>query len=189
MSSQKSLKKWSAGTWLSSNPSGMFELHYPVLYLPPPQRYKQHYDFRPNAQAVGIGAMYPVFWIYADPKYQRPPKEKLHIAFTAANRRQIRGFHSLALWVNLGLSHGHNIDKFYRKVGGKDNGGPGVRPQYTRTYYAAYVFDPEGRNIELMCMWPGILAEPTSWNVFVALTAVLLGVIVGYFTGLSSYVL
>lgn len=56
----------------------------------------------------------------------------------------------------------HDIDRelvhaFYDaalKHGGKSNGGPGVRPQYTRFYYAAFVFDPAGNNIETVCLWP-----------------------------------
>ena len=66
-----------------------------------------------------------------------------------------------------------HIDIFYLYVklinsisaaGGKCNGPPGLRPQYFATYYAAYVLDPDGRNIEAVCMKPGFLAEP--WGFF-----------------------
>ena len=41
------------------------------------------------------------------------------------------------------------------KAGGKCNGAPGPRPQYTRLYYASFILDPVGNNIETVCMWPG----------------------------------
>ena len=61
----------------------------------------------------------------------------LHLAFTAESRRQVDAFHDAAL-----------------KAGGKDNGAPGLRPQYTGSYYAAFVTDPDGHNIELVCHEP-----------------------------------
>jgi catechol 2,3-dioxygenase-like lactoylglutathione lyase family enzyme len=67
-------------------------------------------------------------------------KEKpahLHLAFTAENRRQVDAFHRAAL-----------------AAGGKDNGAPGLRPQYHANYYAAFVIDPDGHNIELVCHEP-----------------------------------
>ena len=70
-----------------------------------------------------------------------PAKEQpahLHIAFRAANRQQVRDFHRAAL-----------------EAGGKDNGAPGLRPQYHANYYAAFVIDPDGHNIELVCHEPG----------------------------------
>ena len=36
-------------------------------------------------------------------------------------------------------------------AGGKDNGGPGLRPHYHPNYYGAFVFDPDGNNIEAVC--------------------------------------
>jgi hypothetical protein len=36
-------------------------------------------------------------------------------------------------------------------AGAKDNGGPGVRPEYHDAYYAAFVLSPEGHNIEAVC--------------------------------------
>jgi catechol 2,3-dioxygenase-like lactoylglutathione lyase family enzyme len=58
----------------------------------------------------------------------------LHIAFRAADRAQVDAFHRAAL-----------------AAGGRDNGGPGLRPQYHPDYYAAFVIDPDGHNIELVC--------------------------------------
>jgi catechol 2,3-dioxygenase-like lactoylglutathione lyase family enzyme len=61
-------------------------------------------------------------------------KEKpahLHLAFTAQSRQQVEAFHRAAL-----------------AAGGKDNGAPGLRPQYSGKYYAAFVIGPDGHNIE-----------------------------------------
>ena len=49
------------------------------------------------------------------------------------------------------------VDAFYRAAlaaGGKDNGAPGLRPHYHPNYYAAFVFDPDGHNIEAVCHRP-----------------------------------
>ena len=46
------------------------------------------------------------------------------------------------------------VDRFYEAAiaaGGVDNGGPGLRPQYDANYYAAYVLDLDGNNIEAVC--------------------------------------
>lgn len=61
----------------------------------------------------------------------------LHLAFTAANRRQVDDFHRAAL-----------------AAGGRDNGAPGLRPNYHATYYAAFVIGPDGHNIEAVCHGP-----------------------------------
>lgn len=58
----------------------------------------------------------------------------LHIAFAAATREQVDHFYRSAL-----------------KAGGKDNGPPGIRPRYGDSYYAAFVIDPDGHNIEAVC--------------------------------------
>jgi catechol 2,3-dioxygenase-like lactoylglutathione lyase family enzyme len=47
------------------------------------------------------------------------------------------------------------VDRFYAaglKVGGKDNGAPGLRPDYGPTYYAAFLIDPDGNNVEAVCL-------------------------------------
>lgn len=66
-----------------------------------------------------------------------PTDEKpahLHLAFTAENRQQVEAFHRAAL-----------------ATGGKDNGAPGLRPNYSGKYYAAFVIGPDGHNIEVVC--------------------------------------
>ena len=55
-------------------------------------------------------------------------------AFVADNRRQVDAFHRVAL-----------------EAGGKDNGAPGLRAQYSGNYYAAFVIGPDGHNIEVVC--------------------------------------
>jgi catechol 2,3-dioxygenase-like lactoylglutathione lyase family enzyme len=61
----------------------------------------------------------------------------LHLAFTAENRQQVEAFHRAAL-----------------AAGGKDNGAPGLRPQYSGNYFAAFVIGPDGHNIEVVCHEP-----------------------------------
>ena len=61
----------------------------------------------------------------------------LHLALRAANRQQVDAFHRAAL-----------------DAGGRDNGGPGLRPRYHANYYAAFVIDPDGHNVELVCHEP-----------------------------------
>jgi predicted lactoylglutathione lyase len=46
------------------------------------------------------------------------------------------------------------VDAFYQAAmaaGGRDNGKPGLRPHYHEHYYAAFVLDPDGHNIEAVC--------------------------------------
>jgi catechol 2,3-dioxygenase-like lactoylglutathione lyase family enzyme len=75
----------------------------------------------------------PSFWIGEGEKLAG----HIHVAFVAATRAA--------------------VDAFYRAglaAGGKDNGPPGLRPQYHANYYAAFVFDPDGNNIEAVCHAP-----------------------------------
>jgi catechol 2,3-dioxygenase-like lactoylglutathione lyase family enzyme len=58
----------------------------------------------------------------------------LHLAFVADNRAQVDAFYHAAL-----------------AAGAKDNGPPGLRPQYHATYYAAFVIGPDGHNVEAVC--------------------------------------
>lgn len=62
---------------------------------------------------------------------------RLHLAFVAENRQQVEAFHSAAL-----------------ELGAKDNGAPGLRPNYSGKYYAAFVIGPDGHNIEVVCHEP-----------------------------------
>jgi catechol 2,3-dioxygenase-like lactoylglutathione lyase family enzyme len=62
------------------------------------------------------------------------PSAPVHVAFLAADEGTVDAFHASAL-----------------EAGGTDNGEPGRRPQYHERYYAAYVLDPDGNNIEAVC--------------------------------------
>jgi catechol 2,3-dioxygenase-like lactoylglutathione lyase family enzyme len=61
----------------------------------------------------------------------------LHLAFVAQSRQQVDDFYRAAL-----------------EAGAKDNGAPGLRPQYHANYYAAFVIGPDGHNIEAVCSDP-----------------------------------
>ena len=61
----------------------------------------------------------------------------LHLAFAAENRQQVEAFYRAAL-----------------EAGGRDNGAPGLRPNYHANYYAAFVIGPDGHNIEVVCHKP-----------------------------------
>lgn len=67
------------------------------------------------------------FWISAG----KPQEPRIHIAFSTKSRAEVDEFHKTAL-----------------KAGGTDNGPPGLRPKYHSNYYAAFILDPDGYNIE-----------------------------------------
>jgi catechol 2,3-dioxygenase-like lactoylglutathione lyase family enzyme len=78
-------------------------------------------------RAAGFGYMgRDDFWIH-----EGRPVGRAHIAFEAQDQEQVDGFHAAAL-----------------EAGGRDNGAPGTREEYSATYYAAYILDPNGNNIE-----------------------------------------
>jgi catechol 2,3-dioxygenase-like lactoylglutathione lyase family enzyme len=84
--------------------------------------------------AAGFGAGgKPDFWIGGEGKLDKP----LHIAIVAEDRATVDAFYRAAL-----------------AAGGRDNGSPGVRPQYHPNYYGAFVLDPDGHNIEAVCHTP-----------------------------------
>jgi catechol 2,3-dioxygenase-like lactoylglutathione lyase family enzyme len=75
----------------------------------------------------------PEFWIGV----HGIPPGPIHIAFRAETREQVRAFHRAAL-----------------AAGGRDNGAPGLRPRYHPNYYGAFVYDPDGHNVEAVCHQP-----------------------------------
>ena len=77
-----------------------------------------------GADAVGYGIDYPVFWIDCF----HPHGVKQHTAFVGHSRATVDAFYRAAL-----------------KAGGTDNGPPGLRAP---GYYAAFILDPDGNNIE-----------------------------------------
>jgi len=83
---------------------------------------------------LGIGPKgKPALWLYQSSVKPAP----MHIAFTAENGEQVRAFYTAAL-----------------AAGGKDNGGPGLRPHYHPNYYGAFVIGPDGHNVEAVCHKP-----------------------------------
>ena len=77
---------------------------------------------------------------YADEKAldfgigRREPVGGAHVAFKCPDQESIHRFYEAGL-----------------AAGGRDNGPPGLRPQYASDYYAAFVLDPDGNNIEAVC--------------------------------------
>jgi catechol 2,3-dioxygenase-like lactoylglutathione lyase family enzyme len=85
-------------------------------------------------ETIGLGRDgRPQLWLGTGGK----PPGRLHLAFAAANRQEVRAFYAAAL-----------------KAGATDNGEPGLRPAYHPNYYGAFVIDPNGHNIEAVCHSP-----------------------------------
>lgn len=75
----------------------------------------------------------PSFWIGSGGRTQG----SLHVAFVADSRAAVDAFYAAAM-----------------AAGATDNGSPGVREHYHPNYYAAFVLDPDGHNIEAVCHQP-----------------------------------
>ena len=85
--------------------------------------------------SLGYGAKAVALWLGATGKPVQPDMESgLHFCFVAPDRKSVDAFHAAAL-----------------KIGGTDNGKPGVRTDYSPKYYAAFVIDPDGYRIEAYC--------------------------------------
>ena len=80
---------------------------------------------------IGMGDEFPFLWISGG------EAGHVHLAFRADSRQLVDEFYAAAI-----------------KAGGKDNGGPGLRPEYHANYYGAFVFDPDGNNAEAVCHMP-----------------------------------
>jgi catechol 2,3-dioxygenase-like lactoylglutathione lyase family enzyme len=85
---------------------------------------------------AGYGRKFPEFWI------QRPHDggqasvgNGVHVSFLANSIEEVKAFHATAI-----------------KLGGKDDGPPGYRKEYTDDYYAAFVRDLDGNKIEAMLL-------------------------------------
>ena len=84
---------------------------------------------------LGYGRDAVVLWIGTVRRPVPADEESgLHICFVAPTRGSVNAFHAAAL-----------------RQGGHDNGQPGVRPDYSETYYAAFAVDPDGYRIEAYC--------------------------------------
>ena len=80
----------------------------------------------------GYGRDSIAFWVVSAER-PVPPDETsgLHFCFAAPNTDAVDAFHAVAL-----------------RAGGQDNGAPGLRPEYSPDYYAAFIVDPDGYRIE-----------------------------------------
>ena len=74
----------------------------------------------------------PALWLYL---HNGKTATGAHVAFRANNHDAVKKFHTGGL-----------------KAGGRDNGGAGPRADYSPTYYAAFLIDPDGNNVEAVCM-------------------------------------
>ena len=86
-----------------------------------------------GVQVTGYGDDHPWFWLAGE----RATPGLMHVAIRAPSHAQVDAFHAAAL-----------------QAGGTDNGAPGLRPHYHADYYAAFVIDPDGHNIEAVCHSP-----------------------------------
>lgn len=95
-----------------------------------PLGYKLVKEFGNDVAGFGIGDRLD-FWLANDSQKTQPI---FHLAFVAETREQVDAFYLAAI-----------------AAGGRDNGGPGLREKHGPTYYAAFVYDPDGQNIEAVC--------------------------------------
>jgi catechol 2,3-dioxygenase-like lactoylglutathione lyase family enzyme len=85
-----------------------------------------------DAAGAGFGpAGAPALWLH---RAQKAPGPEVHVAFRASNRAAVDAFYQRGL-----------------QAGGRDNGKPGLRTDYSPTYYAAFLLDPDGNNVEAVC--------------------------------------
>lgn len=85
-----------------------------------------------RAATIGFGKKYPDFWINVRPTMATPdPDSGVHICLRAPSAEAVDSFHAAAL-----------------KAGGRSDGPPGPRPEYTPGYYAAFILDSDGNRIE-----------------------------------------
>ncbi len=95
-----------------------------------PLGYSLKKEFGDDVSGFGIGDRLD-FWLANGSVATKPV---FHLAFVAETRAQVDAFYRAAL-----------------EFGGKDNGAPGLREQHSKNYYAAFVLDPDGQNIEATC--------------------------------------
>ena len=104
-----------------------------------PLGYRRGYDLN-DVSGYGLPGDHPLreqalpFWIGAEPQ---SAALNGHVCFRAPDRAAVDAFHKAAL-----------------AAGARDNGAPGLRPQYHKSYYAAFVIDPNGHRLEAVCHQP-----------------------------------
>lgn len=80
---------------------------------------------------IGMGTEHPYLWVGpGNPGH-------VHLAFRAESRKAVDEFYAAAI-----------------AAGGKDNGKPGLRTEYSNNYYAAFILDADGHNIEAVTYAP-----------------------------------
>ncbi len=89
--------------------------------------------FNIENEVTGFGLDRPRFWVGASDE-THPASAAVHIAFACETRELVDEFYKAAM-----------------AAGAKDNGAPGLRPEYHEHYYGAFVLDPDGHNIEAVC--------------------------------------
>ena len=86
-----------------------------------------------DAASAGIGPKdAPALWLYLEKGAKGPG---VHVALRAADRKAVDRFHKAGL-----------------EAGGRENGSPGLREDYSPKYYAAFLIDPDGNNVEAVCL-------------------------------------
>ena len=106
------------------------------------------------AKAFYLGALEPLGYrvVYEEPGSLAYLADANGLDFGIGRRGPVGGAH-----VAFECDERSAVDSFYVAAiaaGGTDNGAPGLRPQYAAEYYAAYVLDPDGNNIEAVCHHP-----------------------------------
>jgi catechol 2,3-dioxygenase-like lactoylglutathione lyase family enzyme len=96
-----------------------------------PLAYNLIMEFGGSTAGFGVGAK-PDFWIS-----QGQATAPVHVAFASLDRATVDAFYKAAI-----------------AAGGRDNGAPGLRPEYHPNYYGAFVYDPDGNNVETVCHRP-----------------------------------
>lgn len=87
-----------------------------------------------GVKSAGYGDERPTFWLGTGKLIRGGDS---HVAFTAPSRAAVEAFYTVAL-----------------AAGGRDNGPPGLRAHYAPDYYAAFVLDPDGNNVEAVYVGP-----------------------------------
>ena len=88
-----------------------------------------------GADSLGYGGQSVALWVNKASRPVSPDQNSgLHFCFAAPTRKGVDAFHKAAL-----------------ANGGRDNGAPGIRADYSADYYAAFAVDPDGYRIEAYC--------------------------------------
>lgn len=86
-----------------------------------------------DEHSAGLGPRdEPGLWLYSSASTSGAGA---HVAFRADNRAAVDRFHAAGI-----------------AAGGRDNGRPGLRADYSPAYYAAFLLDPDGNNVEAVCL-------------------------------------